>query len=101
MSLWGDRNQSALDYWTLAHFGTGVAAGVFGFPLWATLGAGTLYELVEPAFDYEVFGAGFKRSEYRAESIPNRFFDIVAVFGGWVLGATLREAKAAADLARK
>jgi len=91
LDLYGNRNQSWIDWWTVVHVLAGVGAGTAGASLKWTLVAGTLYELVEPFFDWEVFGQGFARSEYPAESNPNRIVDIGALVVGWFVGSLIHQ----------
>ena len=93
VAIWGERNQSLFDYWSIAHLVSGFGAGFLGAGFWATLVAGTVYELVEPAFDYEVFGRGFTRHDYRPESLGNRVVDVVAIAAGWAIGSAARRAR--------
>jgi hypothetical protein len=81
-----DQNDSAIDPWTVVHFGVGLAAGLMGFGFAPSMLAATAYEVFEQGLERSGFGQDLFLTS-GPENMPNVVVDL-AVFGvGHWLGA--------------
>jgi hypothetical protein len=78
-----DQNRAALDPWTAVHGAAGLAVGLLGLPLWASLLAAVGYELAENRFERTEAGQRFFNTS-GPESLPNQLVDVlVFAAGAW------------------
>lgn len=77
------QNEAMLDPWSLVHGAAGLAAGLLGLPIWASVAAATVYEVVEGQFERTPRGQAFFHTA-GPESLSNQVAD-VALFavGAW------------------
>ena len=77
------QNEAMLDPWSLVHGAAGLAAGLLGLPVWASVAAATVYEVVEGQFERPPRGQAFFHTS-GPESLANQLAD-VALFavGAW------------------
>lgn len=87
---WSDErtNASALDEWSIVHFGVGLALGAVGFNAWAFVFGNFAYEVAEYAHESpsgsRIFGT--KRPEWDVNMVS----DLSVALGGYVIGRLLR-----------
>jgi hypothetical protein len=87
---WSDErtNASALDEWSLVHFGLGLALGAFGANAWLFVLGNVAYEAAELAHESPSGSSlfGTKRPEWDVNMVT----DLSVAFGGYVIGRLLR-----------
>lgn len=84
-----DTNASALDVWSLVHFGVGVASGAFRLNAWAFVALNVFYEVGELVHE-SPSGSRFFGTK-RPETDINMVADLSVAFAGYVIGRALRE----------
>ena len=77
------QNEAMLDPWSLVHGAAGLAAGLLGLPVWASVAAATVYEVVAGQLERTPRGQAFLHTS-GPERLAHQLAD-VAVFavGAW------------------